>query len=159
MFSTAYSGFIVDFSGDSDGRTSEREAFLFFGRQKEAVRPASHSARLFSFTIAFACLLFFFSAPSGQTAERTSSGQPVSPRIFLLNPEVTAGNLLKAECRKLHQPTKIHAARPSAQVDFLPPPAMVLLAPFTRRGASPPIEGAASQRPKVEKLDARGPPA
>ncbi|PZU21439.1 MAG: hypothetical protein DI589_13960 [Shinella sp.] len=132
---------------------------MFFGRHKEAVRPAGHSARLFSFTIAFACLLFFFSAPCGQTAERTSSGQPVSPRIFLLNPEITAGNLLKAECRKLHQPTKIHAARPSAQVDFLPPPAMVLLAPFTRRGASPPIEGAASQRPKVEKLDARGPPA
>lgn len=158
MFSTAYSGFIVDFSEDSDGRTREREVLLYFRRQKESVGPACHPVRLFSFTIAFACLLFFFSAPSGAADQRISNGQSVFPRLFLMNPQASARPLPKVECRQQQSATH-HALCLGAQAEFLPPQVIVLPAPLAYRGAPQPIESSASLPPKVEKLDARGPPA
>lgn len=155
-FSTAYSGFIVDFCEDSGDRDSGREAFLLFSGQKEAARQASHSARLLSFALALSCLLLFFSTPSVQAGQRTPGSLAVSPRVDLLS---EAPWPARTQCHGLSCLAKAHVAHLSTASDMQALPAAMSLPLPERRGAPIPASTGPVSRMTAAALSARGPPA
>lgn len=132
---------------------------MFFWRQKDAARPASHSACLVSFALTLACLIFFLSGSTGQAAQRSApTGLAVLPRIDLESHDIATVKIAKAECRKSCQPVKVHAARPALNTDFLPPPAISFEEPHARSNATPLRGHTSCVRLTAAMLVARGPP-
>ncbi|MCX8999546.1 hypothetical protein NOF55_20785 [Rhizobiaceae bacterium BDR2-2] len=127
--------------------------------QDGATRPGGRPARLYSLAVAFACLLIFFSAQSGHSAQRISSGLSLSPPVDDLDHAPAETASLAPECRKAQVAIKAQATRMPVAGDVLLPQEARVGAPQPRAAASWPPRPAVSAHFRFTVLAARGPPA